>query len=162
MIFTIGILTISDKGAAGVRDDQSGLLLHKLIEKLPGKITCYEIVPDEQDKISEKLIVFCDQHRVNLLLTTGGTGPAPRDVTPEATRTVIERNVPGIPEALRMAGYQKNPRAILSRGIAGIRGKTLIVNLPGSSKAVEEGIELLLPILPHALLKILGDARDCG
>ena len=162
MIFTVGILTVSDKGAAGQRDDQSGLLLKTLIEKLPGRVTCYEIVPDEQDNIRKKLIAFCDQQHLNLLLTTGGTGPAPRDVTPEATTAVIERNVPGIAEMLRMTGYQKNPRAILSRGIAGIRGHTLIINLPGSRGGVEDGLELLLPILPHALLKIAGDTRDCG
>jgi len=162
MIFTVGILTISDKGFAGIRDDQSGLLLHRLIETVPGKVTCYEIVPDEKNKIRERLIAFCDQSRVNLLLTTGGTGPAPRDVTPEATETVIERNLPGIAEMLRMKGYQKNPRSILSRGISGIRGGTLIINLPGSPKACQEGMELLLPILPHALEKILGDERDCA
>ena len=162
MIFTVGILTVSDKGASGQRDDQSGQLLHQLIEKLHGKVACYEIVPDEKDEIRKRLIAFCDQGRVNLLLTTGGTGPAPRDVTPEATETVIERNVPGIAEMLRMEGYRKNPRSILSRGISGIRGATLIINLPGSPKACEEGMALLLPILPHALQKILGDQQDCG
>ncbi len=162
MIFSVGILTISDKGAAGLREDQSGRLLHEYIEKLPGKVTCYKIVPDESEKICEQLIQFCDQEQVDLLLTTGGTGPAPRDITPEATEEVIDRLIPGIGELLRFCGYQKNPRAILSRGIAGIRGKTLIINLPGSVKAVEEGLELLLPILPHALEKIAGDPSECG
>ncbi len=162
MIFSVGILTISDKGAAGLRDDQSGLLLCRLVETLPGKVTCYEIVPDEKDKISERLLFFCDQKQVQLLLTTGGTGPAPRDVTPEATQAVIERDFPGLAEVLRLQGFAKNPRAILSRGVAGIRGKTLIVNLPGSPKGVEEGFHILLPVLPHALEKIAGDECECG
>lgn len=161
-MFKVGILTVSDKGAAGSREDQSGLLLHRLIEKSLGTVACYQIVPDEKEQIQKQLISFCDEQRVDLILTTGGTGPAPRDVTPEATKDVIERPVPGIGEILRMEGYRKNPMAILSRGIAGIRGTTLIINLPGSPRAVEEGFELLLPILPHVLEKIAGDPRDCG
>ncbi len=162
MIFSVGILTISDKGAAGEREDKSGLLLHHLVETLPGKIICYEIVPDEKDKIVEQLILFCDGKHLNLVLTTGGTGPAPRDVTPEATQEVIRRPMPGMAELMRMHGYQKNPMAILSRGLAGIRNETLIINLPGSPKAVSEGWECLLPVLPHAIQKMLGDQRDCG
>jgi len=160
MIFSVGILTISDKGASYERADQSGLLLHQLVEALPGKVICYEIVPDEEKIIQEKLILFCDQ--TNLILTTGGTGPAPRDVTPEATQAVIKRPLPGMAELMRMQGYQKNPMAILSRGIAGIRNETLIINLPGSPKAVSEGWEILLPVLPHCLEKILGNKSECG
>jgi molybdenum cofactor synthesis domain-containing protein len=162
MIFSVGILTISDKGAAGHREDQSGLLLCKLIETLPGKVACYEIVPDEKNQISEKLRLWCDEKQVSLVLTTGGTGPAPRDITPEATKAIIERDFPGLAEALRLQGYAKNPKAILSRGVAGIRGKTLIVNLPGSPNGVEEGFHILLPILPHAMEKIAGDECECG
>ncbi len=162
MIFSVGILTISDKGAAGLRDDQSGKRLNELIETLPGKVASYQIVPDDKEMIREQLIQFCDREQVNFVLTTGGTGPSPRDITPEVTCGVIEREMPGVAELLRMEGYRKNPRAILSRGICGIRGKTLIVNLPGSLRAVEEGCALLFPILPHALLKILGDERDCA
>lgn len=162
MTVTVGILTISDKGASGEREDKSGLLLHQLIEKLPGKVICYEVVPDEKEKIVEKLLLFCDCKHLHLVLTTGGTGPAPRDVTPEATQQVIRRPMPGIAELMRMQGYQKNPMAILSRGLAGIRDKTLIINLPGSPKAVSEGWECILPVLPHALQKMLGDQSDCG
>jgi len=162
MIFSVGILTISDKVASGDREDQSGQRLHRLVEQLPGKVICYEVVPDEKEIIQEKLISFCDQKHVNLILTTGGTGPAPRDITPEATQAVIKRPLPGMAEALRMVGYQKNPMAILSRGLTGIRDETLIINLPGSPKAVSEGWEILLPVLPHCLEKMLGDKSDCG
>ncbi|MBI3359466.1 MAG: MogA/MoaB family molybdenum cofactor biosynthesis protein [Nitrospirae bacterium] len=161
-MYSVGILTISDKGAAGEREDQSGRLLHQLVEALPGKVICYEIVPDEQEKIQEKLILFCDQRDLHLILTTGGTGPSPRDVTPEATQEVIRRSLPGMAEVLRMQGYQRNPMAILSRGVAGIRDKTLIVNLPGSPQAISEGWALLLPVLPHCLDKMLGDQSECG
>jgi molybdenum cofactor synthesis domain-containing protein len=161
-MFSVGILVLSDKGAAGDREDKSGQRLCELVQSLSGKGILYQVLPDEPDLISKQLISWCDQEEMNLILTTGGTGPAPRDRTPEATRSVIEREVPGIAELLRMEGYRKNPRAIFSRGISGIRGKTLIINLPGSLKAVEEGMELLLPILPHALEKILGDMRDCA
>ncbi len=162
MIFSVGILTISDKGAAGQREDKSGLLLHQWVEALPGKVICYEIVPDEKNKILEKLILWCDQKHLNLVLTTGGTGPSPRDVTPEATQEVIQRLLPGMAEALRMQGVQKNPMAMLSRGVTGIRDETLIINLPGSPKAVSEGWEILLPVLPHCIEKMLGDKNDCG
>jgi molybdenum cofactor synthesis domain-containing protein len=162
MIYSVGILTISDKGAAQEREDKSGLLLHQLIETLPGKVICYEIVPDEKERIVEQLILFCDCKHLNLVLTTGGTGPAPRDVTPEATQEVIKRLLPGMAEALRMQGHQKNPMAMLSRGVTGIRDETLIINLPGSPKAVSEGWEILLPVLPHAIEKMLGDKSDCG
>jgi molybdenum cofactor synthesis domain-containing protein len=162
MIYSVAMITISDKGAAGIREDQSGQLIHALIEKLPGKVMGYEVVPDKIEKIQKQIFRFCDMKPVQLLLTTGGTGPSPKDVTPEATAPLIERPMPGISEMLRMEGYQKNPMAILSRGVAGLRGKTLIINLPGSPKAVEGGLMLLLPILPHALDKIAGDEKDCG
>ena len=168
MIFSVGILTISDKGAEGLREDKSGQRLHHLVEKLPGKILCYEIVPDEKAKIQEKLILWCDQKQLagvaplHLIVTTGGTGPSPRDVTPEATQEVIQRPLPGMAEAMRLQGYQKNPMAILSRGVCGIRNETLIINLPGSPKAVAEGWEILLPVLPHCMEKMLGDRRDCA
>jgi molybdenum cofactor synthesis domain-containing protein len=162
MIFSVGILTISDQGALGQREDQSGRLLHQLAEQLPGKVFCYEIVPDEQEKIVEKLILFSDQKHLHLVLTTGGTGPSPRDVTPEATQQVITKPLPGIAEALRICGYQKNKMAILSRGISGIRNETLIINLPGSPRAISEGWEILLPILPHCMEKMLGDKSDCA
>ncbi len=161
MIFSVGVLTISDKGSSGEREDQSGQLLHRLAEQLPGKVVCYEIVPDERERIIEKLLLFCDQKHLHLIVTTGGTGPSPRDVTPEATQAVIKRPLPGMAEAVRMIGYQKNPMAMLSRGLTGIRDDTLIINFPGSPKAVAEGWEILLPVLPHCMEKMLGDKSDC-
>ena len=162
MTFSVGILTMSDKGALAQREDESGILLHQLIEKLPGKVICYEIVPDEKEKIREKLIWYCDQKHLNLILTTGGTGPSPRDVTPEATQEVIKRPLPGMAELMRVQGYQKNPMAMLSRGVSGIRDETLIINLPGSPKAVSQGWDILLPVLPHCLKKMLGDQSNCA
>lgn len=161
-MFTVGILTVSDKGAAGKREDASGLLLHQLVDQLPGKVTVYQVIPDEVEEIQKQLISFCDRWKVDLVLSTGGTGLAPRDVTPEATMQVIDRLVPGMGEIMRMEGYRKNPKAILSRGIAGIRKKTLIINLPGSPRAVRENFEILLPTLPHAIEKMIGEEGECG
>lgn len=161
-MFSVGILTISDKGAAGKREDASGTLLHQLVDQLPGKVTVYQVVPDEKEEIQSQLISFCERWKVDLVLTTGGTGVSPRDVTPEATLAVIERLVPGMGEIMRMEGYRKNPKAILSRGIAGVRKKTLIVNLPGSPRAVRENFEILLPALSHAIEKTRGEEGECG
>jgi molybdenum cofactor synthesis domain-containing protein len=161
-MFSVGILTISDKGAAGKREDASGLLLHQLVDQLPGKVTVYQVIPDEKEAIQNQLISFCDRCKVDLVLTTGGTGVSPRDVTPEATTQVIDRLIPGIGEIMRMEGYRKNPKAIISRGIAGIRKQSLIVNLPGSPRAVRENFEILLPVLPHAIEKMKGDEADCA
>ncbi len=161
-MFSVGILTISDKGAAGKREDASGLLLHQLVDQLPGKVTVYQVVPDEKEAIQSQLISFCDRWKVDLILTTGGTGVSPRDVTPDATMEVIDRLIPGMGEIMRMEGYRKNPKAIISRGIAGIRKQTLIVNLPGSPRAVRENFEILLPALSHAIQKMKGDEEDCG
>jgi len=122
----------------------------------------YAIIPDDHDKIVHHLCSWVDVKRVDLLLTTGGTGVAPTDMTPEATLEVIEREVPGIAEAMRQASLKKTPHAVLSRGVAGIRGQTLIINLPGSEKAARENIEVVLPALPHALYKLKGGRDDCG
>jgi molybdenum cofactor synthesis domain-containing protein len=161
-MFSVGILTISDKGAAGQREDASGLLLHQLVNQLPGKVTVYQVIPDEKEAIQSELIAFCDRWKVDLALTTGGTGVSPRDVTPEATMQVIDRLIPGMGEIMRMEGYRKNPKAIISRGIAGIRKRTLIVNLPGSPRAVRENFEILLPALPHAIQKMIGEEGECA
>ncbi|MFQ5580056.1 MAG: molybdenum cofactor biosynthesis protein B [Nitrospiria bacterium] len=161
-MFSVGILTVSDKGAIGKREDGSGQLLHQLTEALPGKVCVYKIVPDEVEEIRNQLISYCDTLKVDLVLTTGGTGVSPRDVTPEATEEVIDRLIPGMGEVMRIEGYRKNPRSILSRGIAGIRNNTLIVNLPGSPRAVRENFEILLPALPHAIEKMKGKGGDCG
>ena len=161
-MYTVGILTISDKGAAGKREDASGLLLHQLAEQLPGKVVVYQVVPDEFDMIRNQLLSFCDRWKVDIAFTTGGTGISPRDITPEATVEVIERLIPGIGEVMRMEGFRKNPRAIISRGVAGVRKGTLIVNLPGSPRAVRENFEILLPALPHAIDKMKGEGGECG
>ncbi len=161
-MFSVGILTISDKGALGLREDASGLLLHQLVERLSGKVVAYEIVPDEKDVIRDHLIDFCDRRGAVLIFTTGGTGVSPRDVTPEATMEVIDRQIPGMAEIMRMEGYRRNPRSIISRGIAGIRKHTLIINLPGSPRAVRENVEILLPVISHTIEKIAGDPSECG
>jgi molybdopterin adenylyltransferase len=151
-MITVGILTISDGAAHGARQDVSGERMHSLISLLPDtQISVQTIIPDEQEQITATLIDWCDRQRLNLILTTGGTGLAPRDVTPEATRVVIERDAPGIAEALRAMSLQYTPMAMLSRGLAGVRGRTLIINLPGSPKAVEECLTYIMEVLPHAI-----------
>lgn len=158
----VGILTISDKASVGTREDTSGALLHQLVAELPAEVVYYKIIPDEREEIQGHLANLADKQKLDLVLTTGGTGVAPRDVTPEATEGVIERLVPGMGEAMRMEGFRRNPRAIISRGIAGIRGRTLIINLPGSTRGVRENFAVLQPALPHTLEKIHGDEGDCG
>jgi molybdopterin adenylyltransferase len=144
-----GVVTVSDKGYAGEREDASGPLLADLLRKMGAEVVSQAIVPDERGLIERTLTALADEAHVDLVLTTGGTGPAPRDVTPEATRAVIEREVPGLAEVLRFEGYRKTPLAV-------IRGGTLIVNLPGSPRAVREGMETLAPILPHAIKMLRG------
>jgi molybdopterin adenylyltransferase len=151
-MITVGVLTISDGAAKGERQDTSGENIRTLVTQLPNVvISAGAIIPDEQEQISATLRSWCDEKHLNLILTTGGTGLAPRDVTPEATKAVIEREAPGIAEALRAISIQYTPMAMLSRGVAGVRKRTLIVNLPGSPKAVKECLEYLLPVLPHAI-----------
>ncbi|GCE19227.1 molybdopterin adenylyltransferase [Dictyobacter kobayashii] len=151
-MITIGILTVSDGAARGEREDLSGARARALATQLPDAVIQQQsIVPDEQEQIAALLRSWCDEHKLNLILTTGGTGMSPRDVTPEATRAIIEREAPGIAEALRTISLKYTPMAMLSRGIAGIRGRTLIINLPGSPKAVQECLEYALPVLPHAI-----------
>ncbi|MFQ5399058.1 MAG: molybdenum cofactor biosynthesis protein B [Anaerolineae bacterium] len=147
----IGILTISDRGASGEYEDRSGPLAARLLrERTPWDVTHQSIVPDEFDAIVKTLVQWCEEG-VHLILTSGGTGFAPRDITPEATRSAIEREAPGIAEALRAESLKITRHAMLSRAVAGIRGRTLIINLPGNPKAVRENLDVLLPILPHAL-----------
>lgn len=155
----IGILTVSDRGARGDYEDRSGPILADIVHNLtPWQVSHRAIVPDVQAEIAETLIRWCGEG-VNLILTSGGTGFAPRDVTPEATQSVIERAAPGITEALRAESLKITRHAMLSRAVAGIRGQTLIINLPGSPKAVRENMDVLLPILPHALA-LLTDAPN--
>lgn len=158
----VGILTASDKGSSGEREDQSGKILGELLTQIDAQVAEYVIVPDTRHIISSNLIRMADQLKVNLILTTGGTGFSPRDITPEATLDVIERQVPGIPEAMRMKSLAVTQRAMLSRGVAGIRKNTLIVNLPGSPKAVRECLEVIMPVIPHALEILKGEAGECA
>lgn len=160
-MITVGILTISDGAAHGARQDVSGERMRSLISLLPDtQISVQTIIPDEQEQITATLIDWCDRQRLNLILTTGGTGLAPRDVTPEATRVVIERDAPGIAEALRAMSLQYTPMAMLSRGLAGVRGRTLIINLPGSPKAVEECLTYIMEVLPHAINLLTEGPRE--
>lgn len=156
----VGLLTISDRGATGAYADRSGPLMADLImNNTLWVVTHQDVIPDDLVIISETLIAWCAAG-CNLILTSGGTGFSPRDITPEATRQVIERETPGIAEGLRAESFKITRHAMLSRGLAGIRGETLIINLPGSPKAVQENIEILLPILPHALELISGDSNS--
>jgi len=158
----VGIITASDKGSKGEREDQSAQEIKTLVKEIQGRVIDYRILPDEQDTLSQAMIEMIDELGVGLLLTTGGTGFSPRDVTPEATLSVIERAVPGLPEIMRSKSFAISPRAILSRAVAGIRGKCLIVNLPGSPKAVRECLQIILPLLPHTLEILRGTSDECG
>ncbi len=161
-MFKAAVLTVSDKGYAGERADGSGTLIIEILKKNDFCVDVYEIIPDEQDMISQFLIKTCDSGVVNLILTTGGTGFSPRDVTPEATMKVIERPVPGIPEAMRSQSLLITPKAMLSRAVAGIRKQTLIINMPGSPKAVQECMDVIIPVLPHALQILTGQTGECA
>lgn len=154
------VITLSDKGARGEREDLSGPAIAEIIKAINAEVVFYEILPDEQELIRGKLIYYAE--RADLILTTGGTGLSPRDVTPEATLQVIEREIPGIAEAMRMGGLQKTKRAMLSRAVAGVRGNALIINMPGSPKAIREGLEIIMDVIPHAVEKIKGSMEDCA
>jgi molybdopterin adenylyltransferase len=156
MALRIGIITISDRSARGEREDESGPALEKVILEQGWIVTSREIVPDDKLEIQLKLISWSDSGKIDVILTTGGTGFSPRDITPEATGEVIQRFAPGLTEAMRLAGLKITPHAMLSRAVAGIRGSTLIVNLPGSPKGAVENLEVILPILPHAV-QLLSD-----
>lgn len=161
-MITVGILTASDKGHAGERTDESGKVISELVKEIEGNVTEYIIVPDERDIISQSLKRMADDLNVDLILTTGGTGFSPRDITPEATLDVIDRQIPGIPEAMRARSLQITSRAMLSRAVSGIRKKTLIINLPGSPKSVRECLEVILPVLPHAIKILKGQTGECA
>ena len=160
-MFSIGIITASDKGARGERLDVSGKTIATMLAGL-GEIRHYVVVPDERERLSQEIANMVDNLQVDLVITTGGTGLGPRDVTPEATLAVIDKQVPGISEAMRAKSLEITPRAMLSRAIAGIRGRTLIINLPGSPNGVKECLAVVLPALEHGLAILKGDAGECG
>ena len=156
------ILTLSDKGARGEREDRSGPALETWLAERGVTVLHSEIVPDDLDIIYVKLEGWADSGAFNLILTTGGTGVSPRDVTPDVTRKIVEREIPGFGEVMRRTSMEKTPHAMISRSVAGIRKQTLIVNLPGSPRAVRENLAVILPALTHAIEKIKGDPSDCG
>jgi len=160
--FTCAVVTMSDKGAAGKREDTSGAALIAVLEEEGYRLSRYMILADNTDVIVEELVRLVDRENIDLIVTTGGTGVAPTDVTPEAMRRVIDKEVPGMAEAMRSASLAKTPHAMISRAMAGIRNSTLLINLPGSKKAALENIAVVLPALPHALQKIKGDPAECG
>jgi molybdenum cofactor synthesis domain-containing protein len=159
-MFTVGVLTISDKGSRGEREDLSGPEIRKIVENAGGEVSIAAIIPDERILIEATLRDWADERHLDLILTTGGTGLSARDVTPEATRAVIDREVPGIAEAMRLEGLKKTPHAMLSRAMAGTREKTLIVNLPGSPKGVRENLQAVIEALPHAIDIIKGTVTE--
>ncbi len=159
-MYKAGILTVSDKGSQGQRADSSGEFIAEALKSLDIAVAKYEIVADEQELIAKTLKLWADSGNVDFILTTGGTGISPRDVTPDATLSVIEKEVPGIVELMRADGYNETPTAVLSRAVAGTRGECLIVNLPGNPNAVEEYLALLIPILPHAIDTLQGRFGD--
>lgn len=161
-MYRAAILTASDKGSAGEREDKSGMLIRELLESKGYEIVFYKVLPDDRNQLAETMKQICDQHQADLLLTTGGTGFAPRDCTPEATLDIAEKLVPGIPEAIRAYSLQITKRAMLSRAVAVIRKQTLIINLPGSPKAVEESLSFIIDQLPHGLEVLSGQSGDCA
>jgi len=156
----VAVLTLSDKGSKGQREDASGPAIEKLVKKINADVVSYDILPDEKARIKRKLILLCK--KADLVLTTGGTGVSPRDVTPDATKEVIQYEIPGIAETMRSEGLKKTPYAMISRAVAGVRGETLIINLPGSPKAVKENLTVILPVLSHTIEKIKGSTEECG
>lgn len=161
-MFHAAIITSSDKCSMGTREDKSGKVIREILEKNGFEIVFYRVFPDERALLSTAMKTLCDKGGIDLIITTGGTGFSPRDVMPEATMAIIDRIVPGIPEAIRAYSMQITKRAMLSRAVAGIRRSTLIINLPGSPKAVEESLEYIIDQMPHALGILAGDSGECG
>ncbi len=159
-MLNLGILTVSDKGWRGQRDDESGKAIRDNLSLLDSRVVKYEVVPDEMDIIASRLAGWADEGSVDIILTTGGTGLAQRDVTPEATLSIVDKVVPGLAEAMRAETFTITPFAILSRAVAGVRGKCLIINLPGSPKAVRECLEIISPTLTHAVEILSGEVTE--
>ena len=161
-MYRAGILTVSDRGARGEREDVSGKIIAEMLAGISIEVAAYDIVPDEEDRIAAKILEFVDVRNLDLVITTGGTGVSPRDVTPEATRRVMDREIAGMAEAMRQESARKTPHAMLSRAVAAIRRQSLIINLPGSPKGARESLQAILPALEHALEKIKGSERECA
>jgi len=159
-MFTVGILTISDKGSRGQRHDWSGEVIRECLSSLDSRVVKYQVIPDEVEVIAGKLAEWADNGGVDVILTTGGTGLSRRDVTPEATLSVVDKSVPGFAEAMRARSLEKTPMAVLSRAAAGVRKECLIINLPGSPRAVQECLEVVLPAVPHAVEIIKGEVTE--
>ncbi len=157
----VAVITASDRSARGEREDLSGRAVQEMVEQQGWEVLSGSVIPDERDLLKEEMIRLADREGVSLIITTGGTGLAPRDCTPEATQDVIEKAVPGIAEAMRQESLKKTPQAMLSRALCGARGKTLILNLPGSPRAVRECLEVVLPVIPHAVELLRGSVADC-
>ncbi len=158
----VGILTVSDRSSQGLRDDASGPVLAEMLQTGGMEVVCTAVCPDDRSDIAAILTSWADEERADLILTTGGTGLSPRDVTPEATLDVVSRTVPGMAEAMRQASLSKTPHAMISRAVAGVRNRALIINLPGSPKGAVENLEVVLPAVEHAVAKIQGDPSDCA
>ena len=161
-MFTVGIITSSDKGYRGEREDKSGQVIEEIVSQNGFKVIKKVVLPDEKDLLEKEMINMCDNLKVNLLLTTGGTGFSKRDITPEATKSVIEREALGIVEAIRFYSLQITKRAMLSRATSGIRQNTLIINLPGSPKACKEALDFVLDDVKHGIEILLGEAKECA
>jgi molybdopterin adenylyltransferase len=157
-----GVLTVSDKGSQGLREDESGQVVTRLLKEKGYTIAIQDIVPDESERIAGVLRKWVDDEHLALIVTSGGTGLTPRDVTPQATMSVIDYEVPGMAEAMRAASLKKTPHAMLSRAVVGVRKACLIINLPGSPRAARENLEAVLPALDHALSKLAGDPSECA
>jgi len=162
MTINAGVITISDKGSRGEREDKSGLEIVNTLKSMDIQVSHTLIIPDEIELICQALLEYADTKQLDLILTTGGTGVSPRDVTPDATLQVIDKQVPGMAEAMRRGSALLTPHAMISRAVAGIRGRTLIINLPGSPRGVRENLAAVMPALRHAVEKIKGDESDCG
>ncbi|MBP7330811.1 MAG: Molybdopterin adenylyltransferase [Firmicutes bacterium ADurb.Bin373] len=160
-MYEIGIITVSDKGSRGERVDESGPVIKEMVKSL-GEVTSYIVVPDDLDLLKEAMISMSDKEKLDLVFTSGGTGFSSRDNTPEATLAVIRKQAPGLVEAMRADSLKRTNRAMLSRAVAGIRNNTLIINLPGSVKAVRECLAVIMPALPHGLEILTGRGGECG